>query len=613
MANVLANRVKVGTSTTGTGTITLGSAVAGFQTFADGGISNGDVVRYTIIDGTAFEIGTGTYTSSGTTLSRTLTESSTGALLNLSGSGVEVFITAANEDLVLKDSSGNVGIGTISPSYALVVAKTTTGTHAIDAVNNTTGAGSTRLILRNPSSDTNGNGFQIINNANDGNVNLLNYKNTDLAFWTNSTERMRINSSGNITTTGTISFDTSTDQKLTLGGSANPYIRWRENSTDKFYIQWSSAGYPLFRNQETGNFVFRPASTTTAVRFRLQASDGDEYGSLYATHNNEIGFLDQDGHWAYKHTNSTDHKWYINNGHQMTLTASTLDMINNTITNVEDIGLNDRIFHDGDTDTYIQFHAANQMRFVTGGTEMFEINDSQNLFSQPVQINNRLDVGNGAGGDHEIRIYKADNNVSDHIQFYNGTTRIGEIGCHDTTWLRINQSTAKNIYTPRYIRADGGFQSPDKICVHVSDTNTYLQFHANDQFRVVTGGVERFEVNNSATKVTGNLTVTGTISGTPASSTTWNAVGSYAFAYFTGSTNASSTTAGSNLNPASTGTYGAMYLYNATSGGQFYVTNANSAPNFYYSATMSGTWRCMGNARKTTTYAGTSTLWVRIS
>lgn len=69
----------------------------------------------------------------------------------------------------------------------------------------------------------------------------------------------------------------------------------------------------------------------------------------------------------------------------------------------------------------------------------------------------RLDVGSGTQSNAEIRIYKGDNNVSDHIQFYNGTTRVGEIGCEDTTWLRINQETDKNIYTPRYIRADNGF------------------------------------------------------------------------------------------------------------------------------------------------------------
>ena len=60
--------------------------------------------------------------------------------------------------------------------------------------------------------------------------------------------------------------------------------------------------------------------------------------------------------------------------------------------------------------------------------------------------------------DHQLKIYKQDNNVSDHLQFYMGNTRMGEIGCEDTTWLRINQENLKNIYTPRYIRADNGFR-----------------------------------------------------------------------------------------------------------------------------------------------------------
>ena len=101
-----ADRVSVSTSTTGTGTITLGSARSGYQTFADGGISNGDEVRYVIEDGTAWEIGQGTYTHSGTTLSRTLSSSSTGSLLNLSGSAY-VFISPSAADLTLSGGAHN--------------------------------------------------------------------------------------------------------------------------------------------------------------------------------------------------------------------------------------------------------------------------------------------------------------------------------------------------------------------------------------------------------------------------------------------------------------------------------------------------------------------------
>ena len=90
-------------------------------------------------------------------------------------------------------------------------------------------------------------------------------------------------------------------------------------------------------------------------------------------------------------------------------------------------------------------------------SSQFLRSDSSDTMSANLTINGRLDVGNGSGSDTEIRIFKADNNVSDHIQFYNGSTRVGEIGTEDSTWLRINQETNKNIYTPRYIRADNGF------------------------------------------------------------------------------------------------------------------------------------------------------------
>lgn len=96
----LANLARMTTATTGTGTITLGSAVAGFLTFAQAGISSGDTVTYAIEDGSSREIGYGIYTSAGTTLTRNvLNSTNSNNAISLSGSA-QVFITASSTDFL---------------------------------------------------------------------------------------------------------------------------------------------------------------------------------------------------------------------------------------------------------------------------------------------------------------------------------------------------------------------------------------------------------------------------------------------------------------------------------------------------------------------------------
>jgi len=95
MALVLADRVKETTTTTGTGTVTLAGATSGFQSFS--AVGNGNSTYYTIAgqSSSEWEVGIGTYTSSGTTLSRTtvLSSSNSGSLVNFSAGTKDVFVT----------------------------------------------------------------------------------------------------------------------------------------------------------------------------------------------------------------------------------------------------------------------------------------------------------------------------------------------------------------------------------------------------------------------------------------------------------------------------------------------------------------------------------------
>ena len=109
MALILGNRIKEATTTNGTGTVTLSGAAVGFQSFA--AVGNGNTTYYCIASQTLneWEVGIGTYTLSGTTLSRgtVLSSSNAGALVNFSAGGKDVFVTYPSEKSINLDASGN--------------------------------------------------------------------------------------------------------------------------------------------------------------------------------------------------------------------------------------------------------------------------------------------------------------------------------------------------------------------------------------------------------------------------------------------------------------------------------------------------------------------------
>jgi hypothetical protein len=116
MALVVYDRVQETTTTSGTGSVTLLGAVSGFQSFAV--VGNTNTTYYTITDGAQWEVGIGTYSTSGPTLARTTVLSNSNGNttpITLSGGLAQVFVTYTAEKSVNLDASDNVTpLGTIA-------------------------------------------------------------------------------------------------------------------------------------------------------------------------------------------------------------------------------------------------------------------------------------------------------------------------------------------------------------------------------------------------------------------------------------------------------------------------------------------------------------------
>jgi hypothetical protein len=139
MALVLKDRVKEGTTTSGTGTVVLNGAATGYQSFAV--IGNANTTYYTIAGGSDWEVGIGTYYSGNTSLSRDtiLASSNANAAVVLSGS-YDVFVTYPAEEAVYLNGT-NLNAGGLSN---IAFSALTANLASINTVTLTTGTISTQ-------------------------------------------------------------------------------------------------------------------------------------------------------------------------------------------------------------------------------------------------------------------------------------------------------------------------------------------------------------------------------------------------------------------------------------------------------------------------------------
>jgi hypothetical protein len=251
MALVVYDRIQETTATTGTGTITLGGAVAGYQSFA--AVGNGNNTYYTILDGTNWEVGVGTYSTTGPTLARTtvLSSSSGGSKITLSGNAI-VWCDYPASKAIYYDVNGVATIGsTLSYSDTGII-----GSFA------STVAGYNQVIVQNKSNATNAS----------SNFNVSN----DASTATTGYAELGINSS---TFSGTGSFNiagasylASASTDLTIGtyGAYNVHFVTNSSTTDAMTI-FNSGGVSLGGQPDPGlgtlyaNNVYLGFTTITAA------------------------------------------------------------------------------------------------------------------------------------------------------------------------------------------------------------------------------------------------------------------------------------------------------------------------------------------------------------
>ena len=119
MALIIKDRVQETTTTTGTGPVSLGGAVSNFITFGSV-MANADTTYYAIISGTDWEVGLGTYATSGNTLTRTTVyaSSNAGSAVNFSAGTKYVYLDAAADRILIKDANNTIASPTFSGTLA---------------------------------------------------------------------------------------------------------------------------------------------------------------------------------------------------------------------------------------------------------------------------------------------------------------------------------------------------------------------------------------------------------------------------------------------------------------------------------------------------------------
>lgn len=542
MALVVKDRVKETTATTGTGTLTLAGAVAGFQTFTSV-LSNGDTTYYGIFESSTgeFEVGLGTFTSSGTTLARTtiLESSNSGSAINLTAGAADVFITQPAEKAVYLDGSGYIATAD-GRNLTNVDAAT------LDSLDST-------QFLRSDTSDTMTGDLTVSENLKaDGGTLIMgddayststSYVGMKTSFMSGSTDYMII--SGHSDGNTYVSAKSGSDVLINGGGNVSTYgikVYPDQNPTvgTSNYTIWHSGndgsgsgldadtldgvqGSSYLRSDaaDTATGAITLAAANFAEQLEINRSSGAYYSVIKYSNTagelGKLGFTQSSNLIVRLGTSGTDNTiWHSgNDGSGSGLDADTVDGIqassflrsdaNDTTTG--------QLTVDNDNGVKVVYGTETTNVYYTG----YGI-DSQRVatYFRPTNDNTQTLYVGGSGSANdwaniELKVGNDDNvtingnTVFHQANLIESTTFSGTypvlFGIDNTTGRVFENNnitfdgTANNLDVNGNITVDNIYLASGLI--HEGDTNTKIEFNAADQISFETGGSQRAYINNS--------------------------------------------------------------------------------------------------------------------
>lgn len=551
MALIVKDRVKETTETTGTGTLTLAGAQSGFQSFAV--IGNGNTTYYAVVDTTnnEWEVGLGTYTASGTTLSRdTILESSnSGSAVNFQSGTKFVFCTQPAEKTAFSDDIPTaVSELTNDAGYITGISANSVGASEL----NVSGNGTTTQFLRSDGDGT--------------------------FTWATPTDTNTTYSAGTgITLTGTTFSNAAPDQTVSLTGSgatsvSGTYPNFTISSTDTntTYSTATSGTLGLVKIGYTESGKNYPVELSNGQMYvNVPWTDTDTVYSLpEATSTTRGGielFSDTDQSVAANTVTTTAGRTYgiqlnsngqavvnvpwVNTDTNTTYSAGTALDLSGTTFNVDLSELSTSTTN-GDGDYFVVVDTSNVQRKLTKGN--IAISGFSNDAGYTTNVGDITGVtagtnlsGGGTSGTVTLNMSSTPSLTSvtlgsgctlqestdraDLLQITSSTSSWAGLQIRNSSnegrWSFMTDGATAGFYDDEQgdwaiqmtengstilyyngtaylttvsggINVTGDIYVDDQI-IHDGDTNTYMQFPSADNWRVVTGGTERLVANNS--------------------------------------------------------------------------------------------------------------------